>query len=266
MERSRLERWAAPIEARILARRGLGIWDDRGHPDRVRSDDWTVVGIDPAPSKPAVVCRGSTDFESVCARELPAYVASLLGKLGRVFIAWDAPLSFAPENGFSDRPVDRETRAWVKSQVKAGRIEGGAVSVLPFSGCPHWAITCAALGMLFGTPPVGLQLAGESLDGAALVVEVHPAVSLAYWWVAERVDRPMPKYKGVRKREAADARAAIRAALASVRIPATALVDDDHLDAWVAWRMAHDFLEGRAMWSGTPRTGGYVVPRVDLGT
>jgi len=39
-----------------------------------------------------------------------------------------------------------------------------------------------------------------------------------------------------------------------------ALIDDDHLDAWVAWKMGVDFVAGKAAWFGSASAGGYVVP------
>jgi hypothetical protein len=44
-----------------------------------------------------------------------------------------------------------------------------------------------------------------------------------------------------------------------LEIPDTAGRDDDHLDAWVAWKMADQFLRGKADWLGSPAAGGYVV-------
>jgi len=38
--------------------------------------------------------------------------------------------------------------------------------------------------MPFGEGP-GLRLATDASEGDKLIVEVHPAVSLARWWVAE---------------------------------------------------------------------------------
>lgn len=219
---------------------------------------WTVIGIDPAPSKAAIACMNGSEFVRVAAAELPAWVANILVEHEKVLIAWDAPLSFDPTNGYSDRPVDREVRAWVKAQ--GNMISSNTVSVLPFAGCPHWAISCAALGMPFGAKPGGLQLAATPDDGDKLVVEVHPAVSLARWWVAHVEDEPMPKYKGVSKPEMATAIDRIRTRLAHLEIPVGAAMDDDHLDAWVGWKMGEGFLNGDAEWIGTPEAGGYVVP------
>ncbi|MCA9534521.1 MAG: DUF429 domain-containing protein [Myxococcales bacterium] len=222
---------------------------------------WATVGIDPAPSKDTVACIGGDTFETIRAAHVPDFVAALVRDNARLVLAWDAPLSFDATNGYSDRPADRETRAWVKHQVQAGRIALGAVSVLPFAGCPHWAITCAALGLPFGATDAPLLLATTAQDGAQLVVEVHPAVTLARWWVAQPRTQPLPKYKGLRKDAAAAAIRAIRTELTNeVVIPEAAAISDDRLDAWIAWKMAMDFSTGDAVWTGSPQAGGYVVP------
>ncbi|HHH28628.1 MAG TPA: DUF429 domain-containing protein [Polyangiaceae bacterium] len=77
---------------------------------------WTVVGLDPAPKKRAVACVNGETFQAVDATDLPKYVSDLLSAHERLLIAWDAPLSFDPKNGYSDRPADREMRKWVKAQ------------------------------------------------------------------------------------------------------------------------------------------------------
>ena len=204
---------------------------------------------------------GGNRFDTVRAADVPDFVASLVRDHARLVVAWDAPLSFDASIGYSDRAADRETRAWVKQQVQAGRFAAGAVSVLPFTGCSHWAITCAALSMPFGVTDNPLLLATASHDGPQLVIEVHPAVALARWWVARTRTQPLPKYKGLRNDATVAAIRAIRMELADdVVIPEAATVDDDHLDAWVAWKMAEDFTTGSAVWIGSPQAGGYVVP------
>jgi predicted nuclease with RNAse H fold len=222
---------------------------------------WTVVGIDPAPSKASIACIDGGRFQAVEPADLRSFVRRLLAEHDQVLLAWDAPLSFDPASGFSDRPVDREIRAWVRKEVANGFLRKGAVSVLPFCGCPHWAISCAALGMPFGHAPSGLKLATTPEDGKKLVIEVHPAVSLARWWVSQRVPEPMPRYKRGRGIGATGVRAALD--LIRSRLPQIAeeaIVDDDHLDAWLAWKMGDGFLRGETQWVGSPREGGYVLP------
>jgi len=177
-----------------------------------------------------------------------------------VLIAWDAPLGF-DSSSFSDRPVDRTIRRFINEKVKAGVIAPKAVSVLPFSGCPHWVISCATLGY-----PYGPRLEGSDLSEVKLVpsnqdsfcsgiIEVHPAVTLAIWWLERNIDFPLPRYK-----KNGLACKAISEALSDLEIPMEAAQSDDALDSWVAWRMGKDFLTGEAVWIGCPSIGGLVLP------
>ncbi|HHH28629.1 MAG TPA: DUF429 domain-containing protein [Polyangiaceae bacterium] len=147
------------------------------------------------------------------------------------------------------------------AQQNAGRLAKGAISVLPLSGCSHWAITCASLGIPFGVDR-GLKLAETLDDGDKLIIEVHPALTLARWWVYGDANGEMPKYKGIKKVDAAQAIATIKSGLNRIGIPVPPADDDDHLDAWVAWQMGADFIAGQAEWFGSPRAGGYVIPQV----
>jgi hypothetical protein len=227
-----------------------------------------IVGVDPAPRKASLVCIGGNTFRGIESRAITAFVAQLVAEHSRLVVAWDAPLSFDARNGFADRPVDRVTRAWMKAHTTTGRLAPGAVSVLPFSGCPHWAISCAALGLPFGTAPGGLRLSATPGEGEQIIVEVHPAVSLARWWIALGIEGPMPRYKrgkNTGSREVRSALEVLRARLGGLGIPAEAFASDDHLDAWVAWRMGDMFVRGEATWLGSPAEGGYVVPVVGEG-
>ncbi len=220
---------------------------------------WDVLGIDPAPSKPSVVCVNGNEFLRVPAGELAVWVGNHIAHRARIVIAWDAPLSFDEANDYSDRPIDRRVRAALKEQSR--RLTPGAVSVLPFSSCPHWAITAAVLGVPTSSPRHGLKLAESVAHSDKLLIEVHPAVSLAVWWLAMPGRAVFPKYKGLPPKRRTAALARIRTALVHLSAPQQVEEDDDHLDAWVAWKMADEFLRGESAWIGSPREGGYVLPR-----
>jgi len=70
----------------------------------------------------------------------------------------------------------------------------------------------------------------------------------------------MPRYKGSYSKRGPET---IAANLATLQIPNEAATSDDHLDAWVAWRLASDFLEGSATMVGTPAEGAYLLPKVE---
>jgi hypothetical protein len=213
-----------------------------------------VIGIDPAPTKPALIYHNK-GFEQVPAVDLPAFIARCLEANPSTLIAWDAPLSFSPAD-FYDRPVDKVVRNWAKEHVVGGRFAEGAINARSFAGLPHWVVSCASLGFPFGTPPHGLRLAPVSPDlsqPAPLVIEVHPAVAIGAWWLDAASSTPLPRYKGKSKECACIAE--------KLRLPSGCEDNDDVLDAFVAYRLGELFLEGDACWVGDPATGGYVMPR-----
>ena len=122
-----------------------------------------VLGIDPAPKKAAAIWSDS-GVEKRPPHELRDFLEYQLASSPGVLVAWDSPLTFDPARGFSDRPIDKAVRSWVKHRVKEGQIEKGAVSVRPFSGCPHWALSCYVLGLPFGPKPKGLQVASSKFQ------------------------------------------------------------------------------------------------------
>lgn len=227
-----------------------------------------AVGVDPAPAKSTVVVVGTCAQDArrvaLTPLQLPAWVAGLERRGTRVLVAWDAPLTFNPEYGYSDRPIDKAVRKFIAEQVRVGTFEKGAISALPFSGCPHWAITCAALGLPFGGPSFDLPLEAAALEEpGAYLVEVHPAVAIGLWWLADG-DGTLRRYKpGGATRAAAAARSL--QALAPVLQERTGLGpaffrDADTTDAAVAFSTALAFVQGEARWLGSPQDGGYVIP------
>ena len=225
---------------------------------RSAAGKWKTVGIDPAPSK-ATVAWSDDGPTMIPATEVPEYVTWLVKEHDRLLIAWDAPLSFDPNISYSDRPVDKALRKFLKNRKTIGQ---GAASVLPFAGCPHWAISCAALGNPYGESPGSLALTPDNpcrqeASRGSYLIEVHPAVTMAIWWLESGNRAEMRRYKGARFKEVI---ARYRAVLTAQQIPEQ-VDDDDKLDAWVAYRMACDFLDGEALWVGDAATGGYVLPR-----
>ena len=130
------------------------------------SDTWHVIGIDPAPRKPAVICEGDR-FETVPPQALAEFIRRRIKGEEHLLIAWDAPLSFDGTISYSDRPIDKAVRAFIANEP---RLKGGAVYALPFSGCPHWAITCDVLGLPIGGER-GVQLVAEGHEPVAAIVD-----------------------------------------------------------------------------------------------
>ena len=217
-----------------------------------------VLGIDPAPKKPAAIWSDE-GLRRVPPIALRGNLEAQLTRSPGLLVVWDSPLAFDPSEGFSDRAFDRAARAWVSAKVREGLIEPKAVSVLPFSSCPHWALSCQVLGLPFGEGIGGL--AAYSRESAkpdprkGFVVEIHPAVALAAIWIDRRIGQPFPRYKGDKAERDAPARIA-----AALEFPEEAGQDDDALDAFMAYRLGTQLLTGEAAVFGDDLGGGYLLP------
>jgi len=214
------------------------------------TNNWYIVGIDPAPTKDAVLCHGIGRFDCVPPQSLRDWFDVLLAHHEKVLIAWDAPLSFESGN-FYDRKIDKAARKWASTWVKKGRVAEKAISARPFAGLPHWAISCHTLGHPFGTPPGRLRLV-EQINKGHCLVEVHPAIALAVWWIEKQIRLPLKRYKNNKIATAMIANA--------LGFPYEAGTDDDHLDAYIAFILGKMLLRGEARWIGSAKSGGYVLP------
>ena len=221
--------------------------------DAHRVNKWHVIGIDPAPTKPAIVFDGD-DFHSIKPLEIREYIIEAAQKWSSLLIAWDAPLSFDITD-FYDRRVDKAVRKWIKTQEANRHFSEKAINVRAFAGLSHWAISCFTLGLPFGQPPRGLAL----LSGVPtkeqiglFAIEVHPAVAMGAKWISRQFSDPFPRYKG---NPTACAEIAER-----LCFPKDAGKNDDTLDAYAAYWLGQLFLSGEASWLGNPATGGYVMP------
>jgi len=214
---------------------------------------WNVIGIDPAPTKPAVVCRHGS-WEQVKPPAIRQFILDAAKDPAPTLIAWDAPLSYDRADHF-DRKVDKVARAWAKQHVLLGHFEDKAINAMPFAGLPHWAITCDALGLPFGRSPAGMRLVHElPVDGHRLVaIEVHPAVALGAWWIMADCDEPLPRYKGKPD--------ACRLIAEVLDFPTECGENDDALDAFIACQLGELFLDGKACCVGDSSVGGYVMPK-----
>lgn len=164
-----------------------------------------IVSIDPAPSKDAVVFDGQ--LQSIPASQVPAFCWNL-SQQPDTLLCWDAPLtgpamSVAPAGqvgSFAQRQIEQ-----FFSRKETGFKTPAGISVLPYSGCPHWAITRASLGLPicgrfdWDTNELPFRLATSAAEispGAARVVETHPAVAIWLWCKnLDDDDRPWV-YKG----------------------------------------------------------------------
>ena len=237
-----------------------------------------VVSVDPAPAKDAVVCDGT--FRRVPAAELPDFCRSLAERED-VLLLWDAPLSGPPSGGPTPRSAySQRTAERFFSRAATGYKAPEGIAVLPYAGCPHWAITRASLGLpvcgRYGLPLGDLPflLATDAADVAAggrRVVETHPAVAAWLWLRTAGEPERAWAYKGAKAGVGIDEmwaglRAAwsatlwpgVRGALDALPEPA----DDDELDAAVGWALGTALAAGDPAVDilGSPETGSFAVP------
>lgn len=239
-----------------------------------------VIGIDPAPAKKATIhgadCAGvrmGQDAWRCNAHRLPDLVRELSVRDGDLLLCWDAPLT-AGEPGQNDcyysRPIER---FFQKGDWKTP----DGISVRGYAGCPHWAVSQAALGL----PRVGdfgpsgnlpFQLIAHDDPPRPTpgkkrkcVVEVHPAVAIWLWCVGEKEApgrKDSWKYKGMGKPQMRMRGRLWRTLKRRLKLKTDfSPKDDDELDAFVAHLLGTMWLEGKGVvLLGDERTGSFLVP------
>ena len=245
----------------------------------------TVISIDPAPSKTSTVCDGKA-----CCEKTAAQLRALLRGVGsNTLICWDAPLTGPRDpdqageacRDFSQRFIDS-----FFSRGATGFKTPKGISVLPYSGCPHWAISRSLLGLPRTGPydahyeelPFHL-LPGEDRkeDSRPSVVETHPAVAAWLWcrglegFPGGTEERPAPwlykKDPGLRTRMWR----VIRRKTREVACPDPRKGDDDDFDAAVGYLLGVLYLRDRdkskscrkVILLGDRELGSFLVPNVD---
>jgi len=212
-----------------------------------------AIGIDPASGKETCIWHDG-DYAFVKAQNVRSTLEKLLGENLNCMVAWDAPISFSHKS-YSDRQIDKVTRAWVKENVALGRLEKSSVNALPFSGLSHWVISCQALGLPFGEQLKGLKLYEKmefTGENGQFLIEVHPVVSMACLWLDHGVEEPFPIYK-----KSKEARSII---VKNLEFPNVCRENDDILDAYVAFLMSEMFIQQKSTSLYLPEEGSYVLP------
>jgi hypothetical protein len=242
------------------------------------------IGIDPAPKKGLAIFdpqppAGAKRFRHITAKNARVWLATERESRGPL-VGWDAPLYGAFGGEYVARPIEKLWRKFEKEF-------GSAVSVLGFSGCPHWTISLDVLGrplpdrLATSAPRLPLRFPGDEIGPG--VVETHPAVALAMVWPE---GEKLPVYKASKKNPKKDARKAVRAiqdflgnnakrlfGVGWVNLPTnkadveydpsekSALTDDDWLDAEVSYLCVEAMCRGHATLLGDRVNGGFVVPK-----
>lgn len=244
----------------------------------------SVISIDPAPSKTSTVCDGGS-FSEKDSGELRVLLDRLAQAGPDTLICWDAPLT-GPRNperagemkkDFSQRRID----SFFSRQDGFKTPKG--ISVLPYSGCPHWAITRSLLGLprtgpydahYEGLPFHLLPGAGRRDESRPSVVETHPAVA-AWLWCKDEKDAPEDQdgwlYKPKKNCEIRKWMwRVIRRKTRSVACPDPLGGDDDDFDAAVGYLLGALYLRDRdkpksrrkVILLGDRETGAFLVPNV----
>ena len=252
----------------------------------------SVISIDPAPRKTSTVCDGrvlgsKSPFPEKKAGELRELLCRLTKAGPDTLICWDAPLT-GPRNpdragedkDFSQRRID----SFFSRQATGFKTPKG-ISVLPYSGCPHWAITRSMLGLPRTGPydrdyadlPFRLLPSDDPPeDSRPSVVEIHPAVA-AWLWCRGREGFP----EGTEKHSAPwpykkceDLRtrmwSAIRHKTRAIACPDPRKDDDDDFDAAVGYLLGVLYQQDRekpmsrrrVILLGDRETGSFLVPNV----
>lgn len=244
-----------------------------------------VISVDPAPVKDAVVFDGS--FSRVPALDLPDWCAEAAA-WDDVLLCWDAPLTGPSDSrrssNFSQRTVDR----FFGRRSTGFKVPTG-ISVRPYCGCPHWAITRACVGLprvgRFDTPwsELPFQLvedAGRVRERGRWIAETHPAVAIWLWCRGDPSESPTLSgdetawiYKGrAPSRTVAElwrqlvsiwSRSSVRAVVettAALEVPE----NDDELDAVVGWVLGTLLIESEdeVIVLGDRNAGSFLLPNV----
>ncbi len=251
----------------------------------------TVISIDPAPSKASTVCKGTAFEDGRHFSEMtPEQLRDLLNSeevVGETLVCWDAPLT-GPQDpdraGVVEKDFSQRLIESFFSRQETGFKTPSGISVLPYSGCPHWAIT----GSLLGLPRTGPYdasyedlpfhlLPGVRREGdmRPSVVEIHPAVA-AWLWCKDEKDAPESaagwlykpkKNKKIRKWMWS----VIRTKTSAVACPDPLNGDDDDFDAAVGYLLgmlyrrdqAEPVSRRRVILLGDRHTGSFLVPNVE---
>jgi hypothetical protein len=214
-----------------------------------------VVSIDPAPSKDAVIFDGQMQY--IQASEVPALCHGLSQKTDTL-LCWDAPLTGPSLNNeiealagcFSQRQIEQ-----FFSRNETGFKAPYGISVVPYSGCPHWAITRASIGLPIcgkfdrSIEELPFRLLTDTVEirpDIPQVIETHPAVAIWLWCrgVGDEDDTRPWVYKGRRPtRTISEIWVMLSGVWATTQVPEVVNTinniepptNDDELDAIVGW-------------------------------
>ncbi len=245
----------------------------------MRDKSMIVIGADPGANKSTVF--DGKEIMPYKVGELKIYLDGLKKEKESVLVCWDSPLT-GPKNTervedgrgeFSQRIIER-----FFSRGGAGQKPPSGISVVHYSGCSHWAMTRAILGLprcgLWDTKESDLpfRLLTESefpkkeMQGR-FVVEVHPALAAWFWC------EPSPKKPGTWQYKKDDNILQKMWEIIQEKIPdeakKTTPKNDDELDAVVAYSLGVLWTQQKkkVFLLGDRSTGSFLLPiNADLKT
>jgi hypothetical protein len=224
-----------------------------------------VIGIDPAPKNDATIYDGH-DWSTCKAQELPDYIHRLSKGQDDLLVCWDAPLTAGKEG---------PPGCYYVRQIEKFFNPPRGISVQAYAGCPHWAVTQAAVGLPrlgkfnCNNIPLKLCVSGECPQTGKNIVEVHPAVAIWLWCKASYTTGSW-EYKENKEtvaklwKELTESIAREKYLYQSGR---QAPANDDELDAYVAWLLGTKWqAKDGVVLLGNADTGSFLVPDVDIDT
>ena len=257
-----------------------------------------VVGIDPAPRKGATLVSDSLKNPlSISPQELVSSLSKYREcgefKYARdrsILICSDAPLTGPADPtdsagvydwDFTQRPIEAFFNR--TSGMKAPR----GISVRPYSGCSHWSISRASLGLLRVGPYCASEIPCDLVTsenkkgavkkaGAAFVVEVHPAVAIWLWCSTSGFPGGVSNDWSYKSSAHLPFRKMLVEHLLGQILNKTeqhrfahwkdTTPNDDELDASIAWVLGRRWIDGvSVVLLGNRKTGAILVPNVQIG-
>lgn len=228
-----------------------------------------VVGVDPSPGKLSTLFDGE-EFHQFCAKCLCKYLENLEAQS---LVCWDAPLT-GPANPDVVIGHYGKTRPYTQRHIeqffstKDGIKAPKGISVLPYSGCSHWTLSRALLGLprvgKWDQPLQNLPFELVERNDAKerdwtrpRVVEVHPALALFLWSKRPPHDSSW-KYK-TDPEVFEEVKNEFRSSVKPSKLPVPQ--DDDQLDALVAYVLGKHWLDDNGVvLLGNKDTGHFLIP------
>jgi hypothetical protein len=216
--------------------------------------DVLIVGVDPASGKGSSVFYFEPTKQEVFyepkygPEELEGFLREIRDKYQRVLLAWDAPLTGTGANYQAS-----QTQRLIETFLNKKEIKKVGANTQGYAGLSHWVISRKLLGlprvgkfdMSHDSLPFRLIFKREKLrDNKNCVVEVHPALALAY------LLPEMIPYKSGNVEHRKKAVKANFLALSTTPFfknlqqgaQINEVKDDDHLDAFIAYGLAYNWL------------------------